>query len=188
MGERFDAIITAGNGVFAVIAEALGKQAQALAILRTGSGSVPSAKTKLPQRRRPTFAGDLKATAAVTLAKRAVDRKITLELTGNMSKYAWSINGKRMDLNNPLRDAHTIREGERVALEFKNSTRMWHPMHLHGHTYQHVNGGPRKDTSIVLPGQTVSTVFDADNPGRWITHCHNAYHAEAGMMAAIAYK
>ena len=28
--------------------------------------------------------------------------------------------------------------------------------------------------------------FDADNPGRWITHCHNTYHLEAGMATFIS--
>ena len=27
----------------------------------------------------------------------------------------------------------------------------------------------------------------ADNPGRWMIHCHNAYHAEAGMMTRLEY-
>ncbi|MDW4911498.1 multicopper oxidase domain-containing protein, partial [Streptomyces sp. ADMS] len=30
--------------------------------------------------------------------------------------------------------------------------------------------------------------FDADNPGQWMLHCHNAYHAEAGMMTNVAYQ
>ena len=59
---------------------------------------------------------------------------------------------------------------------------------LHGHTYQLPGGGPRKDTSIVLPGTTLRVEFDADNPGRWLTHCHNVYHGEAGMMTTIAYQ
>jgi FtsP/CotA-like multicopper oxidase with cupredoxin domain len=73
-----------------------------------------------------------------------------------------------------------------VRLEFVNNTMMWHPMHLHGHTFQ--LNGPRKDTAIVLPGQTVACEFDADNPGQWMVHCHNAYHAEAGMMAVLGYE
>ena len=59
---------------------------------------------------------------------------------------------------------------------------------LHGHTYQLPGGGPRKDTAIVLPGKALRVEFDADNPGRWLTHCHNVYHGEAGMMTAIAYQ
>ncbi|MFJ4760209.1 multicopper oxidase family protein [Kocuria marina] len=188
MGERYDAVITAGDGAFAVIGEALGKQDQALAVLRTGAGSAPTSKTKLPQTKDPAAAVDLKAADAVRLPERAIDRTLALELTGSMGKYDWAINGKRMDMGQPMRDALGVEAGERVALEFKNSTKMWHPMHLHGHTYQHPGGGPRKDTSIVLPGTTLRVELDADNPGRWLTHCHNVYHGEAGMMTTIAYQ
>ena len=45
----------------------------------------------------------------------------------------------------------------------------------------------RKDTVAVLPKQTVTADFDADNPGQWVVHCHNVYHHEAGMMATLAY-
>jgi FtsP/CotA-like multicopper oxidase with cupredoxin domain len=27
----------------------------------------------------------------------------------------------------------------------------------------------------------------ADNPGLWAVHCHNIYHAEAGMMTIMNY-
>ena len=40
---------------------------------------------------------------------------------------------------------------------------------------------------IVRPGQTVSVLFDADNPGQWLYHCHNAYHAARGMMGVLSY-
>jgi FtsP/CotA-like multicopper oxidase with cupredoxin domain len=56
------------------------------------------------------------------------------------------------------------------------------------HTYQLPDGGPRKDTSIVLPGKTLVVEFDADNPGQWMFHCHNIYHAEGGMMGLISYE
>jgi FtsP/CotA-like multicopper oxidase with cupredoxin domain len=46
----------------------------------------------------------------------------------------------------------------------------------------------RKDTAIVLPGQTLRTRFDTDNPGLWALHCHNIYHAEAGMMTQVGYQ
>ncbi len=188
MGERYDAIVTAGDGAFAVIAEALGKQDQARAVLRTGGGTAPTASERPSWNRAPITAADLSAAESVALEKRSVDRTIELELTGTMMSYDWGINDTRMDMTDPMRDAYGIEEGERVALEFKNSTKMWHPMHLHGHTYQHAGGGPRKDTSIVLPKQTLRVEFDADNPGRWLTHCHNLYHGEAGMMATLAYQ
>ncbi|MDT0263908.1 multicopper oxidase domain-containing protein [Jatrophihabitans sp. DSM 44399] len=50
------------------------------------------------------------------------------------------------------------------------------------------NRGVRKDTAIVLPMRSLSVDFDADNPGRWMLHCHNAYHAEVGMMTRVDYR
>jgi FtsP/CotA-like multicopper oxidase with cupredoxin domain len=40
---------------------------------------------------------------------------------------------------------------------------------------------------IVRPKQTVTVFFEADNPGQWLVHCHNAFHAEQGMMALFSY-
>jgi hypothetical protein len=41
MGERVDALTTAGDGAFAVIATAVGKTGSARAVLRTGAGTPP---------------------------------------------------------------------------------------------------------------------------------------------------
>lgn len=85
----------------------------------------------------------------------------------------------------------TIKQGQRAALTFTNSTMMYHPMHLRGHTFQVIKSdgslGARKDTVIVLPEQKVSAVLVADNPGIWMIHCHNTYHQEAGMMTSLNY-
>jgi FtsP/CotA-like multicopper oxidase with cupredoxin domain len=76
-----------------------------------------------------------------------------------------------------------------VALDLANRTMMWHPIHLHGHVFA-LGGpdGPMKDTAVVAAGSQVRLVFEADNPGRWMLHCHNAYHAEAGMMTLLGYE
>lgn len=41
MGERYDVVVTAGDGVFPLTALAEGKNATALALLRTGKGTAP---------------------------------------------------------------------------------------------------------------------------------------------------
>ena len=68
---------------------------------------------------------------------------------------------------------------------------VWHPMHLHGHTFQMMNAngqfGVRKDTVIVIPKQSVKIAILADNPGYRPLHCHNTYHAEAGMATTFDY-
>ena len=69
----------------------------------------------------------------------------------------------------------------------QNRTMMAHPMHLHGHTFALPNG-LRKDTVLLKPMQKLAVQLQADNPGNWMAHCHNIYHAEAGMMAALVYQ
>jgi FtsP/CotA-like multicopper oxidase with cupredoxin domain len=188
MGERYDVTVTLGDGAFAFVAEAEGKNARAFALVRTGSAATPPVDMVVSELGgRLGTADRLRAAAEVALPVRNPDREMTIQLRGSMAKYDWSLDGKPFSADAPMNDAHPITAGERVRINFVNTTTMWHPMHLHGHTYQHADGGPRKDTSIVLPGRTISVDFDANNPGRWITHCHNVYHAEAGMIGALAY-
>lgn len=35
--------------------------------------------------------------------------------------------------------------------------------------------------------RSMSVDLDADNPGAWMVHCHNTYHAAASMMIALNY-
>lgn len=189
MGERYDVLVTLGDGVFPLVALAEGKNANGLALVRTGSGSAPKATVR-PQELDGMImtASQLRATDDVRLKSAKADVTHQIKLTGTMEKYNWAINGKPFDMKDPEANPILIEEGQRVRLDFVNATTMWHPMHLHGHTYQIGDSGPRKDTAIVLPKKKLSVFFDADNPGQWMLHCHNAYHGEAGMMANVAYK
>jgi FtsP/CotA-like multicopper oxidase with cupredoxin domain len=188
MGERYDVLVTLTDGVFPLLALAEGKNSTALAIVRTGSGTAPSATVRPAELSgRILTASALRATDPVRLAPREPDRTHRLTLTGGMNHYDWGIDHHQFDMNNPTAHPFPVRQSERVRLEFVNTTTMWHPMHLHGHTFQLGAAGPRKDTAIVLPKQTVTCEFDADNPGQWLTHCHNVYHGEAGMMGLVAY-
>ncbi|MFI7503634.1 multicopper oxidase family protein [Streptomyces sp. NPDC049687] len=188
MGERYDVLVTLGDGVFPLVALAEGKNAAGMALVRTGSGSTPKPTVRPAELDgRIVTASQLRAADEVRLDTKRADRVHRIELTGSMDKYDWAVNGKRYDMADPTADPLLVEEGQRVRFDFVNTTDMWHPMHLHGHTYQLGSTGPRKDTAIVLPRKKVSVVFDADNPGQWMLHCHNAYHGEAGMMALVAY-
>ncbi|WP_432003438.1 multicopper oxidase family protein [Streptomyces sioyaensis] len=185
MGERYDVLVTAKDGVFPLTALAEGKKRTALAILRTGGGAAPKPSVRPKELDGKLLqAGQLKADDSVRLKFGRPDRTITFKLTGGMAKYDWAINGKKYD---PAQ-RYPVGSGERVRLSFVNDTDMWHPMHLHGHTFALPGGGPRKDTAIVLPGKTLDVDFDADNPGLWMIHCHNVYHAESGMMTVLGYR
>ncbi|MEU3710457.1 multicopper oxidase family protein [Streptomyces catenulae] len=184
MGERYDVLVTVKDGVFPLTALAEGKKQSARALLRTGPGAAPKPTARPKELDGKLLRADqLTADAPVRLKPRTPDRTIELRLTGSMEKYDWAINGKPYD---PAR-RHPVRAGERVRLSFVNTTSMWHPMHLHGHTFALGASGPRKDTAIVLPGRTVHADFDADNPGLWMLHCHNVYHSESGMMTVLGY-
>ncbi|MGW0227427.1 multicopper oxidase family protein [Actinopolymorpha singaporensis] len=184
MGERYDVLVTLGSGVFPLAGVAEGKKASALAVVRTGAGSAPTTRTR-PRELDGHLVSyrELKPADDVRLANRAPDRTETLKLTGSMMKYDWAFDGKPYDLSHVT----PVRAGERVRLNFVNTTTMWHPIHLHGHTFA-LGNGLRKDTAIVLPRKTLTVDFDADNPGIWMVHCHNVYHAEAGMMTLLGYR
>ncbi|KQS64297.1 multicopper oxidase family protein [Modestobacter sp. Leaf380] len=187
MGERADCLITLTDGAFPLIARAEGKNGAGLLVLRTSpSATAPTASTTVSELdRQVTALLELSADPAVGLADTGIDRELNVDLGGGMAGYRWTINGRTFD---DREDLH-LRQGERVRLTIRNQTMMFHPLHVHGHTLQ-VRGrttGPRKDTMLVVPGQTVIADLAADNPGQWLVHCHNAYHGEAGMMTVLSY-
>jgi FtsP/CotA-like multicopper oxidase with cupredoxin domain len=187
MGERYDVMVTAGDGVFPLVASAEGKNAVARALLSTGTGSAPDPGFRPPELTgRVGTVDTFSATPQVQLST-ASDIALQARLSGSMMHYDWAINGRPYDQTVPL----TIEEGQHATLAFANTTTMWHPMHLHGHTYQVIKPdgtpGPRKDTVIVKPMQTVNVRLVADNPGIWMLHCHNGYHMDAGMMTTLDY-
>jgi multicopper oxidase len=187
MGERYDVIVTAGYGVFPLVASAEGKNAVARALLSTGAGSAPDAAFRPPQLTgRVGTVDTFTATPEVKLPTNS-DLALQARLSGTMMHYDWMINGRPYDQTVPL----TVHQGQHATLAFTNETMMWHPMHLHGHTFQVIKSdgtaGPRKDTVIVKPMQTVTVRLVADNPGVWMLHCHNGYHMDAGMMTTLNY-
>ena len=189
MGERYDVIVEPRSGAWPLVALAEGKDRTASAVVRTSDAP---ASAPPPADVRPTeFDGrtlryaDLRAAEAVRLALRRPDVDQTIKLTGSMMPYSWAFDAKPFPERSPI----DIRHGQRVRLVFENSTTMWHPIHLHGHTFRVGDraDGPRKDTVNVLPGETVVVEFEADNPGQWMAHCHNTYHLEQGMAMIMSY-
>ncbi len=119
---------------------------------------------------------------------REIDREMEIHLTGNMERYMWSFDGKKFTAvtDDPIRFGFD----ERVRVKLVNDTMMAHPIHLHGHFFELVNGAdhmhqPLKHTVIVQPGGTATFDLTADEPGDWAFHCHLLYHMHAGMMQVV---
>ncbi len=184
MGERYDAVVTLEDGVFPLVAAPFGKQGQAMALIRTAAGAAPG-PTVHPSELDGAIleATDLQPADAARLPSRDPDATEMVHLSGQMSPYRWAINGAAYGRNEPI----VIDEGDRVRLELMNMSMMTHPMHVHGHTFALPNG-LRKDTVLVKPMASLAIDLQADNPGAWMTHCHNIYHGEAGMMIALNYR
>jgi FtsP/CotA-like multicopper oxidase with cupredoxin domain len=190
MGERYDVLVDLDDGVFPLVALAEGKKGAAFGLVRTGSGAAPK-RTVRPAALNGHLLGydELVPADAVRLDDRKPDQVIPMELTGGTTSYSWGFNGRPLTHEKLTEHLIPIRAGERIQLDLINSAHMWHPVHLHGHTFAvGSSSGPRKDTVNVLVEDTVSVLFDADNPGLWVLHCHNIYHAESGMTAAIGYR
>ena len=184
-GERVDLLVTLADGVFPLVASAEGKQGQGLILVRSGSGSAPTATIRPAELDTdPLLLAALMPAEASRLPQREPDQVEQVTLNGQMKPYAWGMNGKTFGSDTPIR----TNAGRRVRLQMTNMTMMAHPMHIHGHTWSLPgNGGLRKDTVLVLPMQTLTADLEADNPGRWAYHCHNIYHAEIGMMTTLQY-
>ena len=185
MGERYDLVVTLSDGVFPLVARPIGKDGAALAVIRTGSGPIPTSAraAEIRELTGPVLLGsDLRPADSARLPDKDIGQSVDLALSGQMSSYEWAINGAPYGKNEPI----AIEPGKRVSVQMTNMTMMTHPVHLHGHTFALPNG-LRKDTVLLAPMQRMAVELEADNPGNWAAHCHNIYHAEAGMMAALVY-
>ncbi|MCK9321730.1 MAG: multicopper oxidase domain-containing protein, partial [Bacteroidales bacterium] len=113
--------------------------------------------------------------------------KLLLNLTGNMNRYVWSLNGI------PLSEADKIKinSGEITRITLNNLTMMHHPMHLHGHYFRVINESgersPLKHTVNVPPMQEVTIEFYNEEYGDWFFHCHVLYHMMGGMARVFSY-
>jgi CopA family copper-resistance protein len=114
-------------------------------------------------------------------------REMLFNLTGNMNRYVWSINGIPLSETDKIK----INQGEVVRITLNNMTMMHHPMHLHGHFFrvlnEHGERSPLKHTVNVAPMQKVVIEFDAVETGDWFFHCHVLYHINSGMARIFSY-
>lgn len=97
----------------------------------------------------------------------------------------WSFNGQVGRTDTPLFAAVT---GRTIVVDMINETRWPHAMHYHGHHFREIleeasepRFGPWRDTILLDPDERKRIAFVADNPGKWMIHCHMLEHQAAGM-------
>ena len=131
--------------------------------------------------------GMLKAIKNTTLPKGQWET-LFFNLTGNMSRYVWTINNKTVSESDKI----LIKKGENIRIILYNNTMMRHPMHLHGHYFRLLNGrgnySPLKNTLDIMPMETDTIEFRASESGDWFFHCHILYHMMSGMGRVFSYE
>jgi len=103
----------------------------------------------------------------------------------------WTVANKASDGHSgaPL---FSVARGRTVSLAFDNRTEFPHAMHLHGHHFRlldKLDDGWKPfwlDSIVLAPRQAARIAFVADNPGKWMIHCHMLEHQESGMSAWFA--
>jgi FtsP/CotA-like multicopper oxidase with cupredoxin domain len=134
------------------------------------------------------YAGDMPLPAGTPPP--AVDIPMVLNDAGVIGL---SLNGKSFPATAPI----VAKVGDWIKLDYMNEGMQVHPMHLHGMPQLVIakDGYPlanpsMEDTVTVAPGERVSVLVHATEPGAWAWHCHILNHAERedgmfGMVTAL---
>jgi FtsP/CotA-like multicopper oxidase with cupredoxin domain len=113
---------------------------------------------------------------------------------GTVNHNFWTINRRAWDgmshssIPAPLA---RLQRGKTYIFELNNLTQYHHPIHLHGHTFRVLESNKKAitpfhtDTILLGKNERVRAAFVADNPGRWMYHCHVIEHLKTGLMGYI---
>lgn len=194
VGQRIDVIvkIPMTGGAFPIFGQVEGTRQQTGLILVTSGAALPKLSETANNTAPPlNDEQERMMKSEHPLQQKPIKQIITLNLSGNMQKYIWMINGQAWPNVKPIQ----VKEGERIELIFNNESNMAHPMHLHGHVFElvginqeKIHDGALHDTILVLPHTQVKVILDANYAGKWMLHCHMSYHQEAGMMTFVEIK
>lgn len=117
-------------------------------------------------------------------------------ILNDAGNIGFSLNGKSFPATTP----YVYTEGDRVIVHYANEGQMAHPMHLHNQRgtviakdgYLLPDGARYQgDTFNVAPGERLTVVYEMDNVGTWVWHCHILSHVKRsdgtmfGMLTAV---
>jgi len=114
---------------------------------------------------------------------------------GSVDHSFWTINRRSWEgmskesIPGPLM---ALKLGRSYVIELHNATPHHHPIHMHGITFTVLSSNKREitpyhtDTVLLARNEKVKIGFVADNPGRWMFHCHVIEHLKTGLMGYIS--
>ncbi|GAA4166054.1 hypothetical protein GCM10022217_39110 [Chryseobacterium ginsenosidimutans] len=115
-------------------------------------------------------------------------REMKFTLQGNMNHYLWTLDNKTVTETDKI----LVKKGEILRITMYNNSMMRHPMHLHGHDFRLINSkgeySPLKNVVDIMPMETNTIEFAANQDGDWFFHCHILYHMMAGMGRIFSYE
>ncbi|MCY1520567.1 copper-resistance protein, CopA family [compost metagenome] len=121
-----------------------------------------------------------------SLPENAPVKALQFTLTGNMNRYVWSMDNKVLSETDKI----PVKKGEILRISIYNNSMMRHPMHLHGFDFRLINGkgekSPLKNVLDIMPMETDTIEFLANEEGDWFFHCHILYHMMSGMNRVFA--
>lgn len=113
-------------------------------------------------------------------------KELNFTLTGNMNRYVWSMDNRILSETDKI----PVKKGEVLRITMYNNSMMRHPMHLHGYDFRvlnkYDNHSPLKNVLDIMPMETDTIEFAANEEGDWFFHCHILYHMMAGMNRVFA--
>ncbi|MCP4490819.1 MAG: multicopper oxidase family protein [Gammaproteobacteria bacterium] len=96
------------------------------------------------------------------------------------NKQIWAFNGVAGLANKPL---FKVKRGTAISLDIENKNSWPHGLHVHGHHFiDDRQPDFWRDTALFTRQEKSSLTFVADNPGKWLIHCHMIEHQAGGMV------
>ena len=177
---------------------AMNNEGEIAELLRLSQGTgTPKRAAALPAP-GPLRSNKLPADFALQKARRfeiVMDGGPKMDASGQMQHHMggdpqsiWSFNGISSS-GHGGKPIFSVKRGTLVTLGLANKSIFSHAIRLHGHAMRILHpfdDGWQPywvDSVLVKDGETVHVAFLADNPGKWMLHCHMLEHQEAGMSA-----
>ena len=192
IGERYDLLVPANKSGVHWIRIATSAGSEGLAVLKyKGSAKAEPDPRPYSPRARGVVRSQMRSLVPFNVPTEPL-HIVPVLLRGSMNPYKWSMNGEYF----PDASELIIKKGEHVRVILDNPTMMAHPFHLHGHSFR-ILGDPDAplltdpalvDMVLVPPYKKIAIQFEANNPGKWIFHCHIDWHLATGMARVFRYE